>query len=358
MNDVKHPAPPQMGFVRVPPLSAMPALLSELGIPVEPLLRSCGVADETIFHEQDALLPFSVAGKLLKTCAEVTGLPHFGLLVGQRADAGSLGAVGLLLRNSPDVLTALNELVDNLDIHQHGSTAFLEASGDQTLLGYEVYVSGVNGVEQLYDCAVAIGWNIMRALCGTEWLPTEVCLRHGKPADIEPYRRFFQAPLRFNSGHSGLVFSTHWLSRSLNLADPVLREHIQRKIEEVRNCSNHSFREQAHKVLVMLLGQQPCTRDQLATYLALHPRTLNRRLKEAGTSFRELQAAASHEIARQLLRDTRRSLPAIAAMLGYSDATAFSRSFSKWEGVSPAGWRKNAVALSEQPLTNTVSSIP
>lgn len=137
-----------------------------------------------------------------------------------------------------------------------------------------------------------------------------------------------------------------------------MRKHIQRKIEEVRNCLNHSFREQAHKVLVMLLGQQRCTRDPLAAYLALHHRTLNRRLKEAGTSFRELQAAACYEMVRQLLRDTKRSLTAIAAMLGYSDATAFSRSFTKREGASPAGWRKLAGVVSEPKIMNAVLFFP
>ena len=347
MNSIKQSVSPQMGFLRAPPLSAIPELLSELGIDPAPLLKSCGIEDEKIFLDPEALLSFTVAGKLFKACAETTGLPHFSLLVGQRAQPDCLGAVGLLLLNSPDVISALNELVANLDIHEHGSTTFLETTGEQAVLGYEVYVSGVKDVELIYDCAIAIGWNIMRNLCGTEWLPTEVCLRHAKPADIEPYQRFFQAPLRFNSSQSCLVFSKRWLSQSLQLANPALRQHIHQKIEEVRSNSTLSFREQAHKTLVMLLGFQRGTREDLAESFGMHTRTLNRRLKDNGTNFRELQASASHEMARQLLRDTKRSIPAIASMLGFSDATAFSRSFSKWEGVSPAKWRKFVSNVSE-----------
>ncbi len=348
MNSIKHSLPPQMGFLRAAPLSAIPELLRELSIDAVPLLKSCGIEDEKIFLDPEALLSFTDAGKLFKACAEISGLPHFGLLVGQRAQPECLGAVGLLLLNSPDVVSALNELVANLDIHEHGSTAFLETTGEQAVLGYEVYVSGVKDVDFIYDCAIAIGWNIMRTLCGTKWLPTEVCLRHAKPADIEPYQSFFQAPLRFNSSQSSLVFSKRWLSQSLQLANPALRQHIHQKIEEVRSNSMLSFREQAHKTLVMLLGFQRCTRENLAESFGMHTRTLNRRLKDNGTSFRELQASASREMARQLLRDTKRSIPAIASILGFSDATAFSRSFSKWEGVSPAKWRKFASVVSDQ----------
>ncbi|MBK7463418.1 MAG: helix-turn-helix domain-containing protein [Betaproteobacteria bacterium] len=71
----------------------------------------------------------------------------------------------------------------------------------------------------------------------------------------------------------------------------------------------------------------------------MHPRTLNRRLKDAGTSFRELHGVACHEMARQLLRDTRRNFSSIANLLGYSEESAFSRAFSKWKACRHQ-WRK------------------
>ena len=93
-------------------------------------------------------------------------------------------------------------------------------------------------------------------------------------------------------------------------------------------------------MLAMLLGQQRCTLEQLAEHFAMHPRTLNRRLREAGTSFRELHGEAVQEIARQLLRDTRRSLPSISALLGYAYQTSFNRAFSRRDGMSASKWRK------------------
>lgn len=116
------------------------------------------------------------------------------LCIGQRTDTGALGSVGLLLRNAPDVMTALKELVANLDLHDRSATCFLDISGNDAILGYEVYAHGVAGTDQVSDCAIAVGWNIMRTLCGQAWLPREVCLQHDHPPDIEPYRRFFNAP--------------------------------------------------------------------------------------------------------------------------------------------------------------------
>jgi AraC-like DNA-binding protein len=334
------PTPPQRGMVRIAPLGAIPEVLR--GFRVEPgsLLQRYGLSEEALFRDPEETVPLAAVGRLLTECAQATACPHFGLLVGQRVDASALGAVGLFLGNAPDVKTALEGLVANLDLHDRGAAASLDASAGRCTLGYEVYESGIEGTDQIGDAAVAICCNIMRALCGPDWSPTEVRLRHGHPVEVEPYRRFFLAPLRFNAEHNCLLFSSHWLSEPIVLADPDLRQHFMDRIQALRANSNQSFRDQAHKALVTLIGSQLGSREQLAIHFSIHPRTLNRRLRGAGTSFRELYNEVRHEIARQLLRDTRRSIPAIASLLKYSDATAFSRAFSRWQGISPAKWRK------------------
>ena len=336
-------------MLRIAPMRAIPGLLREFGVDPTPLLQPLGLGEETAFQDPDATLPLALVGSLMKDCVQATACPHFGLLVGRLTDASCLGAIGLLLQSAPDVRTALEGLVANLDLHDRGATSFLEISEGNCVLGYEVYEHGIEATDQLGDCAMAISCNIMRSLCGPDWLPVEVRLRHESPVDVEPYRDFFQAPLRFNAGHSGIVFPTHWLDRSVPLADQALRQDLLDRIQAIRLQSNQSFRDQAHRMLVSLIRGQCCSREQLAAQFSLHPRTLNRRLKEAGTSFRELHTGVRREIARQLLRDTRRGIPAIASLLEYSDVTAFNRAFSDWEGISPAKWRKTAQSASLAP---------
>lgn len=80
--------------------------------------------------------------------------------------------------------TALNELVTNLDLHDRGATTFLEVSDKHSVLRYEIYEHGIEGTDQISDCAMAIGLNIMRALCAPDWLPTEVRLRRQHPTGL------------------------------------------------------------------------------------------------------------------------------------------------------------------------------
>ena len=330
---------PLKGEVRVAPLDAIPELLREFGVIPGPLLKSFGLTED-FFRHPDNTTSFQLIGYLIQACVRATGCPHFGLLIGQRGNASSLGATGLLMKNAPDVGTALNEAIINIDLHDRGAAPFIEVEDETTVLGYTMYQTGIEGADQIADGSLAVIWNIMRALCGQEWLPVEVRFRRDTPVDFGAYHHFFQAPLRFNAPHDALVFQTSWLGKSVQLADPLLRQHFLQHIQEMRLYSNNNFRERVYQDLLLLLGAQRCTLDELASHFSMHQRTLNRRLNEAGTSFRELHNEARRQTARRLLIDTKSSIETIATLLGYAGGNAFNRAFSQWEGVPPGKWRR------------------
>jgi len=91
--------------------------------------------------------------------------------------------------------------------------------------------------------------------------------------------------------------------------------------------------------------------DDAARHLHLHRRTLNRRLSEAGTTFRQVLDQVRFELAREMLSDTRLHIAEIAARLGYRTPSAFTRAFRRWSGNSPAHWRAVAAPTrdSEHP---------
>ncbi|WP_348632074.1 helix-turn-helix domain-containing protein [Mesorhizobium sp. M2E.F.Ca.ET.219.01.1.1] len=69
-------------------------------------------------------------------------------------------------------------------------------------------------------------------------------------------------------------------------------------------------------------------------------RTLQRRITEQGTSFRELLINARQELGRQLLSDPTADIDEVACLLGYQDASSFYRAFREWEGTTPNRWRE------------------
>ena len=82
----------------------------------------------------------------------------------------------------------------------------------------------------------------------------------------------------------------------------------------------------------------------LASQLHRSPRTLQRHLGEQGLSFQQLLDDTRRQLAEGYLQDAQLPLSEIAALLGFSEQSAFSRAFAKWHGLSPLRWRQQSLA--------------
>ncbi|MNN84624.1 HTH-type transcriptional regulator VirS [compost metagenome] len=68
-------------------------------------------------------------------------------------------------------------------------------------------------------------------------------------------------------------------------------------------------------------------------------RTLQRRLTEESTSFKQLLTQARHELALEYLANPAFDIKEVAFLIGYEDQNSFYRAFRSWEGETPARWR-------------------
>ena len=332
----KHPV--HEGCLRVGPLVEVPQVLRELGVDPVEAISNAGL-DMTLFDDPENMIPFTAVGRLLKWCVARTQCPDFGLLIGQRSGPDCMGIVGCLAQHLPDVGSALRSLILHLHIHDRGATPLLSVEQGVAMLSYLIYQQEVESSNQIYDGAMAITFNIMRALCGPAWLPTEVLFSHRPPDDIRPYRRFFQAPLRFDMEQTALVFPAQWLDRAVTGADPLLRQQFEQRIAALENLDPRDLVGQLRCVLRTLLITHRSSLDQVAQLFLMHRRTLNRRLEKQNYTFQRLVNEVRYEIARQLLDNTHLDMSQIAATLDYADASAFTRAFRRWSGTTPTAWR-------------------
>lgn len=317
----------------------LPGLVHDFGCDPLPIFASEGF-EPAQFADPDTEISFVSGSKLLARCVTATGCDHLGLLLGERAAPSSLGIAGFMLQTAPDVGTALQDLVRHLDLHDRGAVATLTIHGRLTYLGYAIHLSGVEAADQIYDLAMTVVCQIMRRLCGASWKPREVFLSRRQPQDLKPYWRFFGAPLRFDAEKSAVVFLTRWLHHPITSADPLLHHFLQREANELHVAHGsglvYQLRRSLRRSLALDKGE-----DLLASrQLGMHRRTLNRRLREQGTSFRRELEDIRYEVARQLLAETMLPLSQIGMALGYADSTAFIRAFKRWSGTPPAQWRQ------------------
>lgn len=317
---------------------AIPTLLRKLGADPAEVIAEAGI-DPALFSNPENRIHLALRSRLLRHCAARTGCAHFGLLVGQHNGLHALGLVGLLVKFSPDVGVALRSLVRYLHLHVRGAVTTLTTHGDTSVFTYEIHAAGSVSIEQTVDGAVATMFNIMRALCGPKWKPTEVQFSHRAPADVAAFRRFFEVRPRFDMEQNALVFASEWLRQRIPDADPDVRRLLQQQIDTLETRHGDDFPEQVRSVLRTALHTGHASADQVAALFTMHARTLNRRLTAFGTSFQKVADEVRFEIARQMLEDSTMPTNQIAAMLDYANASAFGRAFKRWSGDTPARWR-------------------
>ena len=326
------------GTLRIGPLIPLPRVLREIAVDPIDVMREAGI-DPALFEDPENTISFATMGRLLSLCVARSGCPHFGLLVGRQGGISSLGIVGLLSQHLPDVRTALRNIILHLHLHDRGAVPTLEVQNETAMLGYAIYQKNVASTDQIYDGALAIAFNFMKTLCGPGWLPSEVRFCHAEPVDREPYRRFFKAPLRFDAEQTALLFPATWLDQAVHGADPQLRRILEAETQALKVLDDGDFVSQLRRVLQGLVVAGRPSVDQAALCLAIHRRTLNRRLNARGITFKQLLDETRFEIAQQLLRDTRMPVVDIAVALNYADTSAFTRAFRRWSGATPAAWR-------------------
>jgi len=341
-----HAAPVGEGRIRTDVLGGVPRLLRKLGVQPGELLASLGLAPQLLDAPHNEI-PFSALGPLLLAGAARTRRPHFGLLVAEPVRLAGLGLVGRLAACAPDVGTGLRDLCDHMHVRDRGAVVSLAVGGSTASLGYAIYARGSEGAEgsdEIYDAALAIGANLLRDLCGPRATPTQVLFSHREPADPRPWRRCFGAPVLFDADRTEIAFPARWLSRRPPGADAALHRRLEAQVRELESRAANDLVAGLRRALrTRLLGGKVSV-GEVARMLAIHRRTLNRRMETLNTSVHDVAEELRFEVARQLVGSTAMPLIEIAAALGYADASGFTRAFRRWSGSTPSAWRRRGRA--------------
>ena len=184
----------------------------------------------------------------------------------------------------------------------------------------------------------------LRAIAGADITPEALSLRHEIGQEAKPFDRLAGCPVRFGANFNGITFRPGTLDLPLATHDPELVAHLS-DLAAARfrssGAADQSTRAKVEAILIRELPGRILSADEVATELGFTRRTLSRRLKQDGVSFRDIVEQVRHDLAKTYLRDGL-SISDIAFYLGYSDHAAFSTAFRRWEGQSPRDYRHSA----------------
>src|SRR5690606_33775287 len=109
----------------------------------------------------------------------------------------------------------------------------------------------------------------------------EIRLAYPKPAYASYYNEFFQCPVEFNADNHMIVFDSKYLFKQLPMANPLIRKVYEKECKQLslRIKRQETITKRIHQEIMFHEGSFP-NFDQLARYMNMSPRTLNRRLTE------------------------------------------------------------------------------
>ena len=218
------------GTMRSGPLQKLPEVVAEFGVRFAPLLRKAGLPADVLASAEN-VVPLDKVALLTSLCVERTGCPHLALLAGQRSSIAQLGPVGLMMQHAPTVEAAWRGFILNLHLNGRALVPSLTVRDDVAVLGFAPVARDVEDHRGIIEFSLALACNVLRLQCGKSWSPAEVRLAYRAPADVQPYRRFFRAPVHFGAGQSSLLFSPAWLKHPIKGASREVRLELQQVLQ-------------------------------------------------------------------------------------------------------------------------------
>lgn len=282
---------------------------------------------------------------LFEEAARQTGEDNFGLWYGQQFEPHMLGLIGFIALASPTLGEAVKNLAHYFPLHQSGTRTRLFTHDGLLHLEYQILDGRIVNRRQDAELTMGMFANLFRHCLGRNWVPEEVHLEHAAPQAPEEHEHAFHAPIFFGRGSNRLVFRNDQLERPMPGADPQLLSLLRATLTRVAQTTQLAFKDRLTGEIRMHLAAGEVKFTDIAAALRMSQSALLRRLEDENIGFAKLVEQVRREQARAYLAQRHIAVSEIALLLGYSEISAFSRAFKRWEGVSPNQYR--AVALGE-----------
>jgi AraC-like DNA-binding protein len=331
-------------FVRSSSVTPFIAFCDSLGMPTARICRQARLPSSAL-KRPDSLVSLHSCYRFLDAVIEAEGLPELGFLVAERSSPFQLGRLGEMLRRSETLADYLCNGARFVSTHGNAGVRVILAP-DNGALRVSFAVLDAPGLGpatvDLHTLMLTLG--VLREVIGGKWQPEEIRLRVGTERLLE--RLDFPFHSRIVLGAEKTSFSVAHKLLSIPMPMGLARESGSsgesgsgRQAAQLQPLPE-DFPTSIDLLLRSMLDEGTADVHSVAEACGMSARGLQRHLASSGTSFRERLSASRVGLARHWLASSDLPVAEIAADLGYSDASNFSRAFSRATGQSPQAFRR------------------
>lgn len=311
-------------------------LIAELGGDPDSLAREAGLPSR-VFDEPDIFVRAEQIVDFFELAAVAVRRSDFGLLHARRFPLGTLGHVWVVMRAAETVGAALEDFVNLYSLYTDAATFQIERRSDGLWLNYTFLPLGRWGTSQIVNLTLGLVCLFVRGNLSRTWHPQQVLLRQ-TPDDMRPFIDFFGPKVRFGQERDAVLIDRETVAE--RMGSGAARKLVHRSMIVHAANKGPAVVAQVKPLLSALLRHEHCSTESIARALGTSGRTLQRRLADAGTSYRTLVDEVRADLAWRHVKRSDLSLARVADLLGYDSQAAFSRAFRRWHHISPRTARR------------------
>ncbi|MBW4475258.1 MAG: AraC family transcriptional regulator [Stenomitos rutilans HA7619-LM2] len=317
------------------------------GLKIEDIMTAVGLTSE-LLEDVEARLSHETYCNLWRTIAYQSDDPTVGLQMAEFIRPATLDVLGYMICYSANLAEAIDRIVQYSRLMHAGIVVLFKVQDNVARLTMTFGDEYIAIHRAYHQWALAGLILICRRSTGVDIMPLNVGFQHSEPDDLSAYQSLFRSPLEFDQPYNTIAFDTALLDLPLLNADSTLSAIFDQCAEKALAAlpSSDRLEDRVRQALVANLRSGNPTIEAVAARVKYAPRTLQRKLKEEGTSYRDLLDEVRRELSIHYLREERIAIGEIAFLLGFSGTSAFYRAFKRWTGISPGEfWATPAIEI-------------
>lgn len=335
-------------MIRAASLRGFVPLVEELGGDVDGLLESFGLSRRLVAVD-DALVSITAHDRMLDAAADALSCPDLGLRLAERQDVGILGPLAVAIESSSNATTALACASRFMFVHSPALSIGLEPD-PWDVHGVVAVTYRKDLLESPYSAqAMELGLGVLclvsAMLTGGTIRPRSVEVPHPPISPVQRYTDFFGTDVRFGRSTGALRIERHRLEADFATANEEIRRVALDHLLEAYADPGQETSTHVRRALAGSLATNPPALSRVARLLAMHPRTLQRRLAAEGTSFERVLDEVRRDAAHRYLTTTDLSLGQVASLVGFTEQSTLTHAVRRWHATTPRQLRR-AAALS------------
>ncbi|WP_295441682.1 AraC family transcriptional regulator [uncultured Thiodictyon sp.] len=308
-------------------------LIQDKGLDADALYLECGL-DPAKLDDAKARYPVDQMRTLWHLAQQRIPDPCWGLAAGKLWRPTDYHALGYAFMASRTLEEALIRLARYYRIVTQDTGLQITINQD-SLSVTSMQRSTEADIATLQDAHMSLILEMCREVYGPGLPLLEVQLSH--PWQSCDYEHYFGCPVRYDDDSSGLTFALSTVRKKLPAGNLDLANESDRILADLDAFLSgpkltHRVRQE---ICRRLPSGNPSAKD-VARELALAPRTLQRKLREEGTTYKKVSEDVRKEVAQRYLKGGRHPLSEVTFLTGFSNQPAFSRAYKAWTGRSPS----------------------